>query len=900
MAGTRAALALLAVLAVVSLSCVAADDDGKVLTLDFTNFESEVKSHDFIAVMFYAPWYARSLSPDARSRSRSLSTRWHIFPALHFYVKAAEMLAEEGSEIVLARINGDEKKHKGLARKYGVGGFPTIKIFRTDYASPLTYKGPREAAGLVAYLKKQAGPASTKVRSGSDLKRAMEDDSVVVVGLFATLSSPEFESFLSVARELRTDFVFKHTTDASLLPAKGPQLEAPAVRLLKQFDEGYSDTEEFSPAALRAFIERQAVPRVVEFSQDPKDRPYLARVFQAPTNKSLLFLTYSLPDAPEFRSRYVEAAQEQPDSIRLVIGEAAANEHALKYFGLAVSDTPAMVIHDPRYDAKFIRTHIAPSDIAPFLADFQAGRAERVLKSEAVPQGDAGAVKKVVANSFKEIVLNSRKNVLVEFHAPWCTACADLDPVLKDVAESLSGQRDVVVAKMDFSANDIPSDKFDVKALPTIYLYTSAGVAVPYAGDNSKASLLAFVRKHKGAKKAASAPPTAEELAEAEEIANAEDEEEDDDERKDELYRDGGAASSEEGIVMELPCLPFNPAEVFLPGSSKTLHLYEARYLALLEEVLTRSSGLLGHVVLEPMRTEDGQGMTFVASYGCLSYVESVRKLQVGALVAVRGVGRIRLQQLTQVEPFLRGQVAVVSDDRPQEGAGAGGTGEEVKGAVEELRAVLRDVQELQIKIKTTSDVPLQTPLERALRWVDTVTAASAAAAPPAAPTAPGAPATAATAATQQPAATPPQTVGDALRTGADTSAGADAGDATSSSSGSGSTEASPSAWSILPDDNGVEPDQLPPEQLESAARFLGFQGLPTPAIQSTVAVDPASVPLDPDFGASAAELHGLLQKRLAAMEETDTMKRAALARQYAEQSRAALAAKVALQSLQL
>ncbi|CAI5957914.1 unnamed protein product [Closterium sp. NIES-64] len=447
--------------------------------------------------------------------------------------------------------------------------------------------------------------------------------------------------------------------------------------------------------------------------------------------------------------------------------------------------------------------------------------------------------------------------------------------------------------------------------------------------------------------------------------------------------RDGGAASSEEGIVMELPCLPFNPAEVFLPGSSKTLHLYEARYLALLEEVLTRSSGLLGHVVLEPMRSEDGQGMTFVASYGCLSYVESVRKLQVGALVAVRGVGRIRLQQLTQVEPFLRGQVAVVSDDRPQEGAGAGGAGEEVKGAVEELRAVLRDVQELQIKIKTISDVPLQTPLERALRWVDTITAASAAAAPPAAPTAPGAPATAATAATQQPAATSPQTVGDALRTEADISAGADAGDATSSSSGSGSTEASPSAWSILPDDNGVEPDQLPPEQLESAARFLGFQGLPTPAIQSTVAVDPASVPLDPDFGnparssttsgsssnssstnssssseneggaenekagsvgegregrgtlegadsvkapevppyreylpsyeelvtfaalqpvagASAAELHGLLQKRLAAMEETDTMKRAALARQYAEQSRAALAAKVALQSLQL
>ncbi|GJP47023.1 hypothetical protein CLOM_g6255 [Closterium sp. NIES-68] len=352
MAGLRAALALLAVLAVVGLSRGA--DDDKVLSLDFTNFESEVKSHDFIAVMFYAPWcgHCKRLEPE--------------------YLKAAEQLAEEGSDIVLARVNGDEKSNKAIARKYGVGGFPPSRSSaRTTH--PPDVQGPREAGGLVAHLKKQAGPASTKVRSGSDLKRAMEDDSVVVVGLFTSLSSPEFDTFVSVARDLRTDYVFKHTTDAALLPAKGPALSAPAVRLLKHFDEGFSDSEDFTPAALRVFIERHAVPRVVEFSQDPKDRPFLAQVFQAPTNKSLLFLSYSLPDAPEFRSRYVEAAQEQPDSIRLVIGEAATNDHALKYFGLAQSDTPAMVIHDPRYDAKFIRTHIAPSDIAPFLADFQRG-----------------------------------------------------------------------------------------------------------------------------------------------------------------------------------------------------------------------------------------------------------------------------------------------------------------------------------------------------------------------------------------------------------------------------------------------------------------------------------------------------------------------------------------------
>ncbi|KAJ9675923.1 hypothetical protein PVL29_024746 [Vitis rotundifolia] len=38
-----------------------------------------------------------------------------------------------------------------------------------------------------------------------------------------------------------------------------------------------------------------------------------------------------------------------------------------------------------------------------------------------------------------------------------------------------------------------------------------------------------------------------------------------------------------------LPLLPFDINQVLIPSESKTLHLYEARYLALLEEVLFSS-----------------------------------------------------------------------------------------------------------------------------------------------------------------------------------------------------------------------------------------------------------------------------------------------------------------------
>lgn len=57
--------------------------------------------------------------------------------------------------------------------------------------------------------------------------------------------------------------------------------------------------------------------------------------------------------------------------------------------------------------------------------------------------------------------------------------------------------------------------------------------------------------------------------------------------------------------------------------------------------------------------------------------------------------------------------------------------------------------------------------------------------------------------------------------------------------------------------------------------------------------------PLQPVTGSSAKELHALLQERIYAMEITDTLQRLQNVIKHAQQNRASLAAKVALQSLQ-
>lgn len=73
--------------------------------------------------------------------------------------------------VKVGAVNADE--HKSLGSKYGISGFPTIKIFGLDN-KPEDYNGPRTAAGIVDAA---LNAASQKVRrilggkkTGSDSK----------------------------------------------------------------------------------------------------------------------------------------------------------------------------------------------------------------------------------------------------------------------------------------------------------------------------------------------------------------------------------------------------------------------------------------------------------------------------------------------------------------------------------------------------------------------------------------------------------------------------------------------------------------------------------------------------------------------------------------------------------
>ncbi|GLU06711.1 hypothetical protein SLE2022_237140 [Rubroshorea leprosula] len=163
---------------------------------------------------------------------------------------------------------------------------------------------------------------------------------------------------------------------------------------------------------------------------------------------------------------------------------------------------------------------------------------------------------------------------------------------------------------------------------------------------------------------------------------------------------------------LELPLLPFNMNEVLVPSEKKTLHLYEARYLALLEESLLRKK-LFVHFVLDPISiSNSATEASFAARHGCLVFIENVERLDVGASVSIRGIGRVKIVKFLQAEPYLIGEI------RPMQDRVVDGT-DNLSPKVMQVKEALYSLNSLEIKLKTPKEAELQTYILNSLSWAE-------------------------------------------------------------------------------------------------------------------------------------------------------------------------------------
>ncbi|KAF7016588.1 unnamed protein product [Triticum aestivum] len=455
-----------------------------VLTLDAGNFSEVVAKHEFIVVEFYAPWcgHCKELAPE--------------------YEKAASMLRKRDPPVVLAKVDAYDESNKELKDKYKVHGYPAIKIIRKGGSDVSAYGGPRDAEGIVEYLTRQVGPASLEIRSAVDASRSIGDKGVVLVGVFPEFAGIQYENFMAVANKMRTDYDFFHTSDASILPRGDLTVKGPLLRLFKPFDELFVDSQDFDDDAIKKFIEVSGFPTVVTFDADPTNHKFIERYYSTPSAKAMLFLRFSDDRVETFKSQMHEAARQlSGNNISFLIGDVSTADRAFEYFGLKESDVPLLLVLAST--GKYLNPTMEPDQLIPWMKQYIYGNLTPYVKSEPIPKVNDQPVKVVVADNIDEIVFNSGKNVLLEFYAPWCGHCRKLAPILEEVAVSLQDDEDVVIAKMDGTANDIPTD-FAVEGYPALYFYSSSGGdLLTYDGQRTAKELISFIKKNRGAKAAA-------------------------------------------------------------------------------------------------------------------------------------------------------------------------------------------------------------------------------------------------------------------------------------------------------------------------------------------------------------------------------------------------------------
>lgn len=439
--------------ALILFSCaVLAVQASNVLEFSDSNFKDKIKEHSVILVEFYAPWcgHCKKLVPE--------------------YEKAADRLRQNDPPLSLAKV--DCTAETATCSEFGVSGYPTLKIFKNGEFSK-DYQGPRDADGIVKTIAKEAGPAAKELKTNEDFENFISRQGGSVVGFFEDSDSKAASTFQKVADSYE-DLRFAYTYSSEIMDK-----------------QNYKDVVVlFRPKEMASKFEDTAVLYKEDATQSHKIREFLdnekfglcahrtgsnADKFKKPT--FVVFYKVDYEKDPKgtnyWRNRVMKVAKKVRDEgLVAYFAISNINEHQSELDECGAKsdsgDKPVVCAYDEKTRKFNLKEEFSIESFEKFVRDVLANKLEPYLKSEPIPDNNDAPVKVVVAKNFDEIVNNPDKDVLIEFYAPWCGHCKSLAPKYDELAEKLSDESEITIAKMDATANDVPSP-YQVSGFPTLY-----------------------------------------------------------------------------------------------------------------------------------------------------------------------------------------------------------------------------------------------------------------------------------------------------------------------------------------------------------------------------------------------------------------------------------------------
>jgi len=337
---------------------------------------------------------------------------------------------------------------------------------------------------------------STILYSEEDLKNFISQNYHATI-FFGDTDTPEFEVFHSFARKA-TDSKFAHSPNSDLKAL---------FNITKEFGfivHNHAEPEEDLKFAvvetdanstnlnkeLQTFLNENTGISLMDFEHNIYHR--LARDFEPFV---ILFVkNYTSEDTLEAREQLKKVAKKikkHAVSVVLQVGGRDESDRIISEEGVNREDMPVIYIIDRANNRRYkIPGKITSTKIENSVNKWQAGSLKPTLKKSQAPEENEGPIFEVVHGTWNDIVVNNEKDVLVEFYAPGCYQCEQIEPAYAEVADRVRNNKNLVLARLDSTQNEI--DGVVISGTPTFKFFKRGRKddPIPMYGTKSAPSLL--------------------------------------------------------------------------------------------------------------------------------------------------------------------------------------------------------------------------------------------------------------------------------------------------------------------------------------------------------------------------------------------------------------------------
>ena len=280
----------------------------------------------------------------------------------------------------------------------------------------------------------------------------------------------------------------------------------PAIAMFRKFEAPLVEYDgEWKAKEITKWIKATGLPTVLDF-----DDSHVEAIFQE--RKAALFL---------FRDEDSEQHKGLEDTLHKIAtarkGQILFAKSGIKkgiqqrlgeFAGVTDADMPRYMIVAPSANGidKYVFEGEAASakagDLMKFVDNYRQGKLKKFLKSEEPPAEQEGPVVVVVGKTFEEIAYNAEDDVLIEFYAPWCGHCKKLEPIYKEFAEDMKKVPNLVIAKMDSTANEV--EGVEISGFPTLFFFPKGDrnrQKIEFKADRTQEGLLDYIKQNSAAYK---------------------------------------------------------------------------------------------------------------------------------------------------------------------------------------------------------------------------------------------------------------------------------------------------------------------------------------------------------------------------------------------------------------